>query len=137
MKIRASPRRPSRKSCRPDAGVATGQESTSRRVGSMGSASTQNFGYRTEARRSEVTVTNPPQEAAVTRASLREYAAVQRERYQQASRSEKHRLLDEMVAVTGMHRKAAIRLLRRGAATGAARPPPRPPAPDGAGGGAA
>src|SRR3989475_9559755 len=122
MKIRASPRRPSRKSCRPDAGVATGQESTSRRVGSMGSASTQNFGYRTEARRSEVTVTNPPQEAAVTRASLREYAAVQRERYQQASRSEKHRLLDEMVAVTGMHRKAAIRLLRRATRTGAARP---------------
>jgi len=53
---------------------------------------------------------------------LREYAAVQRERYQQASRIEKHRLLDEMVAVTGMHRKAAIRLLRR-------HPPavPRPP----------
>ena len=49
----------------------------------------------------------------MTRASLREYAAVQRERYQQASRIEKHRLLDEMVAVTGMHRKAAIRLLRR------------------------
>jgi len=49
----------------------------------------------------------------VTRASLREYAAVQRERYQQASRGDKHRLLDEMVAVTGMHRKAAIRLLRR------------------------
>jgi len=34
----------------------------------------------------------------VTRASLREYAAVQRERYQQARRSDKHRLLDEMVA---------------------------------------
>jgi hypothetical protein len=49
----------------------------------------------------------------VTRASLREYAAVQRERYQHATRAEKHRLLDEMVAVTGMHRKAAIRLLRR------------------------
>ena len=49
----------------------------------------------------------------MTRASLREYAAVQRERYQQASRGDKHRLLDEMVAVTGMHRKAAIRLLRR------------------------
>jgi hypothetical protein len=49
----------------------------------------------------------------VTRASLREYAAVQRERYQNASRLEKHRLLDEMVAVTGVHRKAAIRLLRR------------------------
>ena len=49
----------------------------------------------------------------MTRASLREYAAVQRERYQQASRRDKQRLLDEMVAVTGMHRKAAIRLLRR------------------------
>jgi transposase InsO family protein len=49
----------------------------------------------------------------VTRASLREYAAVQRLRYQQAPRSEKHRLLDEIVAVTGLHRKAAIRLLGR------------------------
>jgi hypothetical protein len=51
----------------------------------------------------------------VTRASLREYAAVQRERYQQAGRAEKQRLLDEVVAVTGIHRKAAIRLLRRAA----------------------
>jgi hypothetical protein len=49
----------------------------------------------------------------VTRASLREYAAVQRARYQHATGAEKHRLLDETVAVTGMHRKAAIRLLRR------------------------
>ena len=49
----------------------------------------------------------------MTRASLREYAAVQRERYQHATRAEKHRLLDETVAVTGLHRKAAIRLLRR------------------------
>jgi hypothetical protein len=49
----------------------------------------------------------------VTRASLREYAAVQRERYLQATRAEKRQLLDEVVAVTGMHRKAAIRLLRR------------------------
>lgn len=49
----------------------------------------------------------------MTRASLREYAAVQRERYRQASRTEKRRLLDEVVAVTGIHRKAAIRLLRR------------------------
>jgi len=54
----------------------------------------------------------------VTRASLREYAAAQRMRYQQASRAEKHRLLDEIVTVTGIHRKAAIRLLRRA---------PRPP----------
>jgi hypothetical protein len=73
----------------------------------------KNFGYRGEARRSEVTITNTLEEGTVTRASLREYAAVQRERYQQASQGDKHRLLDEMVAVTGMHRKAAIRLLRR------------------------
>jgi hypothetical protein len=49
----------------------------------------------------------------VTRASLREYAARQRERYRTLSRPEKRRLLDEIVAVTKMHRKAAIRLLRR------------------------
>ena len=49
----------------------------------------------------------------MTRASLREYAAVQRERYLSARWAEKHRLLTEVVAVTGLHRKAAIRLLRR------------------------
>ena len=47
----------------------------------------------------------------MTRASLREYAAVQRSRYQQATRAEKHQLLDEIVAVTDLHRKAAIWLL--------------------------
>jgi hypothetical protein len=52
-------------------------------------------------------------EGPVTRASLREYAAVQRTRYLQATRAEKRQLLDEVVAVTGIHRKAAIRLLRR------------------------
>jgi hypothetical protein len=83
--------------------------------------STQNFGYRSDSRRSEVTVTNSSGEGAVTRASLWEYAAVQRERYQHATRAEKHRLLDETVAVTGMHRKAAIRLLRRAPRL----PPPR------------
>ncbi len=57
----------------------------------------------------------------MTRASLREYAAKQRERDQGATRAEKHRLLDEVVAVTGIHRKAAIRLLRR-----APRPRARP-----------
>ena len=56
----------------------------------------------------------------MTRASLREYAAVQRERYQRTSRAERSRLLDEVVTVTGIHRKAAIRLLRR---------PPRAPTP--------
>jgi hypothetical protein len=54
----------------------------------------------------------------VTRPSRREYAAVQRERYLAATRAEKGALLNEVVAVTGLHRKAAIRLLRR---------PPRTP----------
>jgi len=54
----------------------------------------------------------------VTRASLREYAAAQQERYRQSTRAEKRQLLNEIVAVTRMHRKAAIRLLRR---------EPRPP----------
>ena len=54
----------------------------------------------------------------MTRPALREYAAVQRERYLAATRAEKGPLLDEVVAVTGLHRKAAIRLLRR---------PPRAP----------
>ena len=50
----------------------------------------------------------------MTRASLREYAARQRERYRALrSRDDKRRLLNEMVAVTTMHRKAVIRLLRR------------------------
>ena len=68
--------------------------------------------------KSEVTVTEAGEEGTATRGSLREYAAVQRMRYQGASRAEKHRLLNEIVAVTGIHRKAAIRLLRRA---------PRPP----------
>jgi len=59
--------------------------------------------------KSEVTVTEAGEEGTATRGSLREYAAVQRMRYQGASRAEKHRY---------PHRKAAIRLLRRA---------PRPP----------
>src|SRR5882672_624629 len=53
----------------------------------QGVASHQNFGYRAGGR--------------------------QRERYGAATRAEKGTLLDEVVAVTGLHRKAAIRLLRR------------------------
>ena len=49
----------------------------------------------------------------MTRASLREYATRQRARYERADRRQKQALLDEIVAVTGMHRKAVIRLLRR------------------------
>jgi hypothetical protein len=48
----------------------------------------------------------------VTRASIREYLATQRVRYRLASRPERRRLLDEVVAVTGYHRKAVIRCLR-------------------------
>src|SRR4029453_19592760 len=96
-------------------------ESRPLRGRSPGDASTQNFGYRRRPRRSEVTVTNPDEEGTVTRASLREYAAGQRERYQHAPRAEKHQLLDELVTGTGMHRQAAIRLLRR-----APRPPTAP-----------
>lgn len=48
----------------------------------------------------------------MTRTSIREYVTVQRVRYLGAARTEKHCILDEVVAVTGSHRKAAIRLLR-------------------------
>src|SRR5262245_57787070 len=110
--------RPSPRMTRPIRRIGTsigmaGRESSRTLRRAPARASTQNFGYRSRPRRSEVTVTNPSEEDTVTRASLREYAAVQRERYQQAPRRETHRLLDEIVAVTGLHRKAAIRLLRR------------------------
>src|SRR5215470_9017639 len=79
----------------------------------QGDASTQNAGYRRALRGSEVTVTHSAEEGTVTRASLREYATRQRARYEQADRRQKQALLDEIVAVTGMHGKAVIRLLRR------------------------
>lgn len=43
----------------------------------------------------------------------REYVARMRERYEMATRGAKSRLLDEVCEVTGYHRKAVIRLLRR------------------------
>jgi len=43
----------------------------------------------------------------------REYLARMRERYETATRAAKSRLLDEVCEVTGYHRKAVIRLLRR------------------------
>jgi len=43
----------------------------------------------------------------------REYLARMRERYERADKAAKGRLLDEVCEVTGYHRKAAIRLLRR------------------------
>ena len=54
-----------------------------------------------------------PKEVKVTRRSIAEYAEALRERYFRASREEKGRILDEFTQVTGLHRKAAIRLLHR------------------------
>lgn len=45
------------------------------------------------------------------RSSVREYTEAMRTRYRAASRREKGRLLDEFTAVTGYHRKSAVRLL--------------------------
>lgn len=47
----------------------------------------------------------------MTRTSVREYLARQRERYHRLPRSDRSRLLTEMVAVTGYHRKAVLRCL--------------------------
>jgi hypothetical protein len=55
----------------------------------------------------------------VTRRSIREYLAAQRVRYDRAARPERSALLNEIVAVTGYHRKAVIRHLRHSR-------PPRP-----------
>ncbi len=50
----------------------------------------------------------------MTRGSIREYTEAVQERYLRASKKEKGRILDEFTKVLGCHRKAAIRLLRRG-----------------------
>ena len=55
----------------------------------------------------------------MTRASIREYTEAVRGRYLQASKMEKGKILDEFTKVIGCHRKAAIRLLRRGNQQGA------------------
>ena len=62
----------------------------------------------------------------MTRQSILEYAATVRPRYATAGRSEKSAILDEVCRVTGYHRKAAIRLLRRSPARPAATPRGRP-----------
>ena len=49
----------------------------------------------------------------MTRQSIQEYVAAIRERYRKASKEEKGKILDEFTQVTGLHRKAAIRLLNR------------------------
>ena len=49
----------------------------------------------------------------MTRQSVKEYSEAIRERYGKASKAEKGKNLDEFTQVTGLHRKAAIRLLNR------------------------
>lgn len=50
----------------------------------------------------------------MTRVSLEELVEAVRPRYLRASRGEKTPIIDEFVAITGYHRKSAIRLLRHG-----------------------
>lgn len=50
----------------------------------------------------------------MTRLTVREYAVAVRERYGAAGKKGKGKILDEFCAATGMHRKAATRLLGRG-----------------------
>lgn len=47
------------------------------------------------------------------------------QRYREGSREEKSRILDQFVAISGMHRKHAMRLLRGGDKQLVSRPRPR------------
>ncbi len=49
----------------------------------------------------------------MTRESIKEYAEAVRERYLRSTKREKGHMPDQFVEVTGLHRKAAIRLLYR------------------------
>jgi len=59
----------------------------------------------------------------LTRVTVHEYAASLAPRYRAARRGEKGRILDEFCKTTGMHRKAAIRLLRGSSSVRAGRRP--------------
>ena len=54
----------------------------------------------------------------MTRRSIMEYVQALRKRYFRAAKEEKGKMLDEFTQVTGLHRKAAIRLLNRPDAPG-------------------
>ncbi len=49
----------------------------------------------------------------MTRRRIMEYVQALRKRYFRAAKEEKGKMLDEFTQVTGLHRKAAIRLLNR------------------------
>ena len=55
-----------------------------------------------------------PTEDEMTIDEHRKYLGKMRKRYRQANRKEQARLLDEMEAITDMHRKSLIRLMNRG-----------------------
>ena len=57
----------------------------------------------------------------MTLVGIREYTEAVRLRYLQAAKKEKGKILDEFTKVTGYHRKAAIRILRRGKRPGQVR----------------
>jgi hypothetical protein len=56
----------------------------------------------------------------VTQKSVREYVEAIRQRYEKGSKEEKGIILDEFTKTTGLHRKAAIRLLNRPVSRGMA-----------------
>ena len=61
----------------------------------------------------------------VSMATRDELVAAVIERYSKGRRAEKGRILDEFVAVTGFHRKHAMRVLRGGQASRRSAPRPR------------
>jgi hypothetical protein len=61
----------------------------------------------------------------ISMSARREVAAAVAERYRSAGRREKGRILDELTAVTGWHRKHAVRVLRAKSPTQAAETVPR------------
>src|SRR5512141_1316888 len=67
----------------------------------------------------------------MSQVSKRELLAELRPRYRLADRSEKQRMLDEVVATTGYHRKYAIQLLKHMPKRPARRRRPRKPKYDG------
>lgn len=60
-------------------------------------------------------------ERQLSQSSRRELVEAWRERYLRAGRKEKTHMVDELVALTGFHRKHAIRVLRRGYPPGRSR----------------
>jgi hypothetical protein len=65
-------------------------------------------------------------EVEVTRRSIQEYAEAVRDRYLRSKKVGKTKILDEFVLASGLHRKAAVRLLNREKKRGNVKRPGRP-----------